>query len=91
MGRSFLARSSAAALIAGLFGSAAPAFDKPAVTYKVFQFPQDRIPRIDGDFADWDMVPESYTIGQDRMTDHDGGHKNPDKTLNIRVKASRHA
>lgn len=64
----------------------AAANDKPEVTYKVFQFPQDRIPRIDGDFSDWDMVPESYVVGQDQLVDHDGGHRNPDKTLSVRVK-----
>lgn len=75
-----------AALLTLLPAASATAFDKPQITYKVFQFPQDRIPRIDGDFSDWDMVPESYVIGQDQMTDMDGGHKNPDKTLSIRVK-----
>ena len=30
--------------------------------YKVFQFPKGQVPRIDGDFSDWHMVPESYTI-----------------------------
>ncbi|QJU60909.1 PKD domain-containing protein [Sphingomonas sp. AP4-R1] len=77
---------SAAALAVGLVAAPAPAFDKPQTTYKVFQFPQDRIPRIDGDFSDWDMVPDSYVVGQDQMTDQDGGHHNPDKTLTIRVK-----
>lgn len=81
--RTFL---SAAALGTALVAAPAVAFDKPNTTYKVFQFPQDRMPRIDGDFSDWDMVPESYVVGQDQMTDQDGGHKNPDKTLNIRVK-----
>ena len=77
-----------AALMAGggLIASPGLASDKPAMTYKVFQFPQDAIPRIDGDSADWAMVPDSYVVGQDQMTDQDGGHKNPDKTLNIRVK-----
>jgi hypothetical protein len=75
------------AALAGLsLSPAAQANEKPNTTYKVFQFPQDRMPRIDGDFSDWDMVPESYVVGQDQMTDQDGGHRNPDKTLNIRVK-----
>lgn len=79
---------------AGAFGTAlalmvpalAWAGDKPDRTYEVFQFPQDRIPRIDGDFSDWDMVPERYVVAQDQMIDHDGGHTNPDPTLSIRVK-----
>ena len=36
----------------------AAAVDKPGVVYKVFQFPADKIPRIDGKTDDWDMVPE---------------------------------
>lgn len=55
--------------------------------FKVFQFPQDQIPRIDGDFSDWDMVPESYTITTDSMWDDSGKHKGVDKsTLDIKVK-----
>ena len=55
--------------------------------FKVFQFPQDRIPRIDGDFSDWDMVPESYVITTESMWDDSGKHKGIDKsTLDIKVK-----
>lgn len=32
------------------------------VVFKVFCFPSDKIPRIDGDTHDWDIVPASYTI-----------------------------
>ena len=32
----------------------------PAQIFKVFQFPADKIPRIDGDDSDWTIVPESY-------------------------------
>ncbi|MDI1247819.1 MAG: hypothetical protein PSV13_02955, partial [Lacunisphaera sp.] len=35
------------------------ALEKPDITYQVFQFPADQIPRIDGAAADWAMVPES--------------------------------
>ena len=40
---------------------------RPDVEFKVFQFPADRIPRIDGDSHDWDFVPDSYAIGQDQL------------------------
>ena len=30
--------------------------------FKVFQFPADMIPRIDGKDDDWAMVPDSYAI-----------------------------
>lgn len=42
---------------------------RPGVTYKIFQFPADRIPRVDGDASDWNMVPESYAIGSDQLQD----------------------
>ncbi len=40
---------------------------RPEVEYKVFQFPADKIPRIDGNSRDWDVVPASYAIGQDQL------------------------
>ena len=33
------------------------ALERPDVTFKVFQFPADQIPRVDGDAVDWAMVP----------------------------------
>ena len=64
------------------------ALDKPGITYPIFQFPADKIPRIDGDASDWDMVPDAYAIGSDQLTDDNGGrHAKPDpKELNVRVK-----
>jgi len=43
------------------------ALERPDVTYQVFQFPADKIPRIDGDASDWAMVPESYAVGKDQL------------------------
>ena len=40
-----------------------------AKIFKVFQFPADKIPRIDGDDSDWAIVPDSYTISLDQMQD----------------------
>ena len=55
--------------------------------FKVFQFPRTMIPRIDGDFTDWDIVPESYAVGIEEMWDDSGQHQIVDrKTLDIRVK-----
>ena len=54
---------------------------------KVFQFPADMIPRIDGKDDDWAMVPDSYTIGLDQMHDDEHKHARPDpKDLDIHVK-----
>ena len=33
--------------------------ERPGVEYKIFQFPADKIPRIDGDPSDWSIVPET--------------------------------
>ena len=56
-------------------------------TFRVFQFPPDKIPRIDGNPSDWSIVPDSYAIGINQLTDDSGHHKKPDpKTLNVKVK-----
>ncbi len=56
-------------------------------TFHIFQFPANMIPRIDGDTSDWSMVPDSYSIGTDQLTDDTGRHKTSDrKTLDVRVK-----
>lgn len=63
------------------------ALEKPDVTYKVFQFPADKIPRVDGDITDWAMVPESYVIGQDQLTnDSKAPPAAGEKSLAARVK-----
>ncbi len=59
----------------------------PDAEFKVFQFPANQIPRIDGDDADWAMVPDSYVVGTKDMWDDTGMHPKPDaSTPNIRVK-----
>jgi hypothetical protein len=78
-----------AAVLAAALAASGPALalDRHDVTFKVFQFPKDQIPRIDGDPVDWSMVPESYVVGTDRLTDNDGHHPGPDpRTLDVRVK-----
>jgi len=39
------------------------------VTYHVFQFPDDKIPKIDGDPSDWASVPRSFTIDGSHLED----------------------
>jgi PKD domain-containing protein len=68
----------------------AVALERPDVTFKIFQFPPDKIPRIDGDDSDWAMVPDSYAIGMDQLEDTlvPGGHgtdRDP-KDLDVKVK-----
>jgi hypothetical protein len=63
------------------------ALDRPEVTFPIFQFPADQIPRIDGRADDWAMVPESYVIGMDQLVDADGKHGAPDpRNLDVRVR-----
>jgi len=54
---------------------AALALERTNTIFKVFQFPADQIPRIDGDTNDWNCVPESYVIGSDQLVDDSGKHK----------------
>src|SRR4051812_5151474 len=61
-----------------LTAGAAHALERPGVEFKIFQFPADKIPRIDGDPSDWDIVPASYAVGLDQLADSPGG-KRPDK------------
>ena len=65
----------------------ASALERPDVTFPVFQFPADKIPRIDGDPADWDLVPESYVIDRSQFRNE---AKTPpaagDDTLRVRIK-----
>jgi hypothetical protein len=66
---------------------AAHAFDRTNEVFKIFQFPADRIPRIDGDTNDWTIVPESYVIGTDQFIEDFGKHKLTDaSTPHVRIK-----
>lgn len=50
------------AVMAALLSNAAERRD---VTLKVFQFPANMIPRVDGNADDWNMVPAEYAVGTD--------------------------
>lgn len=55
--------------------------------FKVFQFPRNAIPCIDGSFADWDIVPDSYAVGIEEMWDDTQKHIGINRsTLDITVK-----
>ncbi|MSU65346.1 MAG: PKD domain-containing protein [Opitutus sp.] len=64
------------------------ALERPGVEFKIFQFPADKIPHIDGDPADWAIVPDSYAIGLDQLRESpDGRRPNPDKkSLDVKVR-----
>ena len=63
-------------------------FVRPEKEFRIFQFPQDQIPRIDGNFSDWDIVPESYTIGLSELknTRVGEGKEIDPKDFNLKVK-----
>lgn len=65
-------------------------FACPEKEFKIFQFPQNQIPRIDGDFSDWSMIPESYTIGIDELKNTKYGEgKNQDASdFDLKVKVA---
>jgi hypothetical protein len=66
-----------------------PAFalDRPDVTFKIFQFPPDQIPRIDGNAVDWSVVPEDYVIRTDQLVEDSGKHAKADpKNLDVQVR-----
>ena len=56
----------------------ATALERTNVVFKVFQFPADKIPVIDGQINDWDIVPRDYVIGTDQLVDDTGKHPKPD-------------
>lgn len=64
------------------------ALERPGVEYKIYQFPADQIPRIDGKGDDWARVPASYTIGMDQLkeTVHGKGFQYDKKDLDVSVK-----
>ena len=62
------------------------ALERPGVEFKVFQFPADKIPRIDGDPSDWALVPESYAIGSDQLKDTVNNTPRDPKDLDVKVK-----
>lgn len=56
-------------------------------SFKIFQFPPNRIPTIDGQTIDWNMVPEDYVVGIDQLWDDSKKHPSKDTTnLNVSVK-----
>ena len=62
------------------------ALERPGVEFKVFQFPANAIPRIDGNVDDWAMVPESYAIGSDQLKDTVNGTVWKKDDLDVKVK-----
>lgn len=66
------------------------ALARPDVEFKVFQFPPNMIPRIDGNIDDWAIVPDDYVVGTDQLADYSGrrplGQKADPKSLDVKVR-----
>ncbi len=69
-----------------LLAHSAPALDRTNETFKVFQFPPNMIPTIDGMTNDWNIVPENYVLGSDQLVDDMHNQTNNPKHLNVRVR-----
>ena len=50
------------------------ALQRPEMDFKIFQFPRNMIPSINGKTDDWDIVGEEYTYGSDLLSDTEDGH-----------------
>jgi hypothetical protein len=76
------------ALLMFLAFQTVPAFSlaRPDTEFKIFQFPANMIPRIDGDASDWNMVPDSYGIGADELKDTVNGNPVDKKNFDVTVK-----
>lgn len=67
----------------------AGALVRPGVEYKVYQFPANQIPRIDGKADDWAGVPAWYAIGTDQLKETVKGldFRYDKKDLDVQVRA----
>ncbi|MDD4921662.1 MAG: hypothetical protein PHS30_04185, partial [Bacteroidales bacterium] len=53
--------------------------------FKIFQFPANKIPCIDGNTADWDIVPDSFVIGSKLFRDYNGKYTDAPKPDNLDI------
>ena len=67
--------------------TSAHALERPDQVYRIFQFPADAIPRIDGKADDWAMVGDDYVIGTNQLAADDGSGRRPDpRSIDVRVR-----
>jgi len=66
----------------------AAALERPDTDFKVFQFPRNMIPQIDGKNDDWNIVSEEYVYGSDQLSDtvKDHGTDIDLKDLDVKVR-----
>ena len=72
-----------------LFCASVQALQRTDTEFKIFQFPANMIPRIDGNTEDWAMVPDDYAYGTDQISDTVMGkgtnYDRKDLDVNVRV------
>lgn len=57
--------------------------------YKIYQFPSNMIPKIDGKSDDWQSFPKEYIVGTDQLWDDSGKYPKVDtKNLDVQVKVA---
>ena len=57
--------------------------------YKIYQFPANMIPKIDGKADDWDSFPKEYIVGTDQLWDDSHRYPAPDpKNLDVKVRVA---
>ncbi|MBC8052755.1 MAG: PKD domain-containing protein [Sphingobacteriaceae bacterium] len=57
--------------------------------YKVYQFPANMIPKIDGKTDDWDAFPKEYIVGTDQIWDDSGRYPKTDpNNLDVKVRVA---
>ena len=71
-----------------LCGTASEGLQRTDTEFRIFQFPADMIPRIDGSIDDWEMVPEEYVYGTDQLKDTvmGKGTNHDPEDLDVRVR-----
>lgn len=76
-------------LAALLFLPTGYSLERPGTEFKVYQFPADAIPRMDGDASDWEGVPDSYVVGTDQLWEDSGKYEGiPSDTIDVSVKVA---
>ena len=72
-----------------MIAAAVVGLERPGVEYRVFQFPKNQIPRIDGKTDDWEIVPKNYAIGTDQLRETVLGledrHDRSDLNVSVKV------
>jgi len=74
-------------VIFAMLVSTVQALERPDKEFKIFQFPKNMIPCIDGNTVDWDIVPDEYSIGIDQLVDtlYDMKTDPKDKDISVKV------